>query len=380
MSRVPEETTGYIDFPRSGTVAPGRNLTAVGWALDSEGPVSTGLLLVDGQRTSSLRTGLPRPDLAALFPDVPRSGWAGWEAPIDLRRAAGPTVRISLLAPGLGGNWIELDRSELRIDQARSLGGRRRGAVFTIAQNEATFLPLWLSYYGRHFDPSDIYLLDHDSSDGSTEGIEKQCNVVAVHRDKSFDHVWLKSTVEEFQAFLLGSYDAVLFSEVDEFVLPDPLRHDGLGDYIEGLEGPAACCTGYNVVHYPDDGEPPLRFEEPLLPQRSYWHPSSRYSKRLLGRVPLSWTTGFHTESNVPEVLPDPDLYLVHLHRIDYEYCLARHQAAAERDWNSDDIRHNLGWQNRVVEPEEFRSWFFEGEDLEQSERELIPDQVREAL
>jgi hypothetical protein len=255
--------------------------------------------------------------------------------------------------------------------------------VFTIVQNEPRFLPMWLGYYRRHFDPSDIYVLDHDSTDGSTDGLGEVCNVISVHRDKSFDHMWLKGTVEDFQSFLLRSYETVLFAEADEFVVADPSRYGGLGGYIDDLEGLAACCTGYNVVQYPD--EPPLRFDEPVLEQRSYWHPSALYSKQLLGRIPFCWNVGFHLEYNAPDVERDPDLYLIHLHRVDYEYCLERHRAVVERDWYEADRRRDLGSHYRVVDPDEFREWFFHGNDLqgialEGAERALIPDRIRGEL
>ena len=185
---------------------------------------------------------------------------------------------------------------------------------------------------------------------------------------------------EEFQSFLLGSYDAVLFAEADEFVVADPLRHDGLAAYVDGLEGPAACCTGYNVVHYPEEETAPLRFDQPLLRQRGFWHRSPKYSKRILGRIPLAWTIGFHVESNAPEVLPDPSLYLIHLHRVDYDHCLARHRAAVERTWNQDDVELGFGRASRVVDVDAFREWFFAGDDLEGSEREPIPERIRALL
>ena len=374
-------TQGFIDSPPAGTVVPRGMLRVSGWALGADGPLEDALLvLVDGRRAEGARTGMFRPDVAAMYPDVPRSAWSGWEATLDLRRAAGPPVRISLLARGAGADLVELDRTEVRIDQSRTLGGRRSRAVFTIVQNEADFLPLWLDYYGRHFDPADVYVLDHDSADGSTEAIGELCTVVPVHREQSFDHVWLKSTVEEFQSFLLGSYDAVLFAEADEFVVAEPLRHDGLAAYVDGLEGPAACCTGYNVVHYPEEEKAPLRFDQPLLRQRGYWHRSPKYSKRLIGRIPLAWTIGFHFESNAPEVLPDPSLYLIHLHRVDYDHCLARHRAAVERTWNQDDLEQGLGRESRVVDVDAFREWFFAGDDLEGSEREPIPERIRALL
>lgn len=380
VSGAAATSTGFIDWPQAGGVVARGELRSTGWAVGPGGPLAAALLLVDGRWAQSVRTGMPRPDIASERPEIPRAAWSGWEATVDLRRAAGPVARISLLAPAAGGDWTELDTVEVRIDQSRALAGRRGRAAFTIVQNEADFLPLWLDYYGRHFDPSDIYVLDHDSTDRSTDDLDGRCNVVALHRDRSFDHVWLKSAVEAFQTFLLRSYDAVLFAEADEFVVADPLRYDGLGAYVEALDGPAACCTGFNVVHYPADEAEALRLDRPLLDQRRFWHRSPKYSKRLLSKVPLAWTVGFHLEANLPEVAPDPSLYLIHLHRADYDLCLARHRAAVEREWSDDDVRHGFGRESRVVDPEEFARWFWEGDDLEGSEREPIPPHLREVL
>ena len=237
---------------------------------------------------------------------------------------------------------------------------------------------MWLRHYSRHFGSEDIYVLDHDTTDGSTEGLAGRCSVISVHHDTSFDHRWLTGIVEDFQSFLLRSYDAVLFSEVDEFVVPDPRRYPDLQAYIDDLEASAASCTGYNVVQYPD--EPPLRFDAPVLSQRTYWHPSPHYSKRLLSKIPLSWNIGFHHELNAPGIHPDPNLYLIHLHRVDYEYCLTRHRAAAARNWSPGDLMFNLGWHQRVVESDEFHEWFFHGEDLEGTTRETIPEHMKRVL
>jgi Glycosyl transferase family 2 len=369
---------GSIEFPADGSVVPRTPVIVAGWVLDTEGPVSAGLVLVNGDRATGARLGSTREDIAARYPGTPNAGRSGWDAIIDVRGIQGPTATLTLLARTSAGEWVEIDRSEVRVEEPNAHSGGRR-AVFTIAQNEPRFLPLWLDYYRRHFDAPDIYVLDHDSTDGTIDSVADSCNVVAVHRAQSFDHVWLMGTVEDFFSFLLRSYDTVLFAEADELIVPDPSRYPDLGAYIESLREPAACCTGYNVVQYPE--EAPLRFDEPVLRQRRYWHPSPQwYSKRLLAKIPLSWNIGFHEEYNAAAVRPDPDLYLIHLHRVDYDYCLARHRAAARREWPEDDLQLNLGWHQRVVEPEEFRNWFFHGEDLEGTEREMIPDRVRDVL
>jgi Glycosyl transferase family 2 len=253
----------------------------------------------------------------------------------------------------------------------------RKRAVFTIVQNEPVFLPLWLQYYSRYFDRSDIYVLDHDTSDASTEGIGSRCNLLSVHREKSFDHAWLRSTVAAFQVSLLQSYETVLFAEADEFVLADPRSYTGLDDYIERLPNQVGRCTGFEVVHYPDE-EPSLRFDQPVLAQRRYWHSSRWYCKPLLSTVPLSWSIGFHFDPAFPDLQPDPSLVLVHLHRVDYESCRARHRGTAARNWNEYDVQAGYGRQNRFVEGEAFDTWFFGGFD--DGERELIPETIKNLL
>jgi hypothetical protein len=254
----------------------------------------------------------------------------------------------------------------------------RKRAAFTIVQNEPVFLPIWLDYYSRSFEPADLYVLDHASTDGSTDALAARCHVVPIHRDASFDHAWLNGTVTAFHAFLLRSYQQVLFTEADEIVLADPLRYRGLDAYIDACIGRVARCTGFEVVHFPEE-EPPLDFNRPLLAQRQYWLPSRMYSKTLLASVPMAWSPGFHEAPAFAGVRPDPDLYLVHLHRIDYAACAARHRSTAARRWSTRDLDLKLGQQNRMVDGDAgFRSWFFQG--LDNGARALIPAHVKAAL
>ncbi|HEY8240099.1 MAG TPA: glycosyltransferase family 2 protein [Kiritimatiellia bacterium] len=262
------------------------------------------------------------------------------------------------------------------LDQASA--GRRSRAAFTIVQNEPLFLPLWLDYYGRHFGPDDLYVLDHDSTDGSTCGLEGRCHVVPVHRSASFDHHWMKETVEQFQRFLFRSYATVLYSDCDEFVIADPAKYRGLADYIDKMPVPVARCSGFNVVHLA--GEPPLDAARPVLAQRGTWYPSRLFSKTLLSRVPLQWVTGFHEVPELAELKPDPDLALAHLHRVDYGLCHDRHRAKAAVSWNALDLQLGYGTHNRIVEEAEFREWFYHGPQLVASQPEAIPERLRAVL
>lgn len=365
---------GAIETPGPGSSVRRAALLVGGWALGAGSPVSEVLLLIDGKRAARAETGSERPHVAAAHGGTEDALRSGWEAEVDLR-AAGESVSLRLMARTEDGAWHEVAESDLRVEGNEATRPR---AVFTIVQNEPVFLSLWLAHYGADFAPEDIYVLDHDSTDGSTDGIEDRCTRIAVHRDRAFDHMWLAGVVQDFQTFLLRSYRTVLFSEADELVAVDPERPGGLAAYMDEFEGVAATSTGFNVLQQP--GEQPLDFSRPVLRQRTHWNRSPQYSKRLMSRVPLRWNAGFHREYNVPGSKPDPDLMMIHLHRVDYDLCLERHRSSSSREWAEEDRKWNLGWHQRVTEPEEFREWFYSGEDLEGSVSEPIPERLRDVL
>jgi hypothetical protein len=366
-----------MDVPRAADLLPRGWCVVSGWALDDAGPVRAVMITLDDRPAAYAQPGVARDDVAALFPDLAHARNCGWSACLDLRGLTGNSVRLGAVALTASGDAIEFAGAAVRLMEANA-SSRRDRAVFTMTQNEPRFLPLWLAYYGRHFEATDIYVLDHDSTDGSTSRLEGRCRVIPIHRDRSFDHAWLKAAAESFQSFLLNSYAAVLYADVDEIVVANPARYGGLADYIRGMSGPCARCTGYNVVHYPE--EPALRFDQPVLAQRRFWHPVPAYSKTLLTRVPLAWHVGFHEVMNAEPVSPDPDLYLLHLHRVDFECCRARHEAAARRTWSETDVLLDLGRQYRIFEPEPFREWFYHDADLGAPRREEIPDILRGAF
>ncbi|MFP6600587.1 MAG: glycosyltransferase family 2 protein [Deltaproteobacteria bacterium] len=252
-------------------------------------------------------------------------------------------------------------------------------AIFTIVQNEPVWLPVWMKHYRSQLDAAHLYILDHDS-DGEGAALLDElkragANVVPVHRRVSFDHSWLAETVERFQRFLLSSYEAVLFVEIDEIVATAPgSQYAGLGDYAEVVldrRHKFVRCAGFEVVHKPEE-EPPLDWTQPLLKQRKWWYASEKYSKPLLSRMPLSWRKGFHRTSNVRvrSRQIDQDLLLIHLHKLDFDYCVRRHEETASRDWMRPDGK--TGSQNRMVGSDDVRAWFRRSIDDDKKEAELV--------
>jgi hypothetical protein len=286
-----------------------------------------------------------------------------------------------------------------------------RHAVFTIVQDEPFFFPLWCRYYRDHYSARHMYVLYHPLPDEETSQPAwlhtplalTNINLVRIFRDESFDHKWLREQVERFAAFLLGSYDTVTFTEVDEIVATDPTKSAEY-DLVTWLDGwycrdqPAVRCNGYEVVHRYDT-EPGLDTAKVMssrikvLKDRGWWYPSSLYSKTLIWRVPPRWGNGFHdayayfadaTGRYAPLDLPrEPELLLIHLHKLDYQEAVMRWRRTAARTWNKEDLRNEVGLQNRFQTEDQLQKWWYLNIDNQLTGNAPlvpIPDAVRDIV
>ena len=163
------------------------------------------------------------------------------------------------------------------------------------------------------------------------------------------------STLAAFQHDLLGRYDVVLVTDVDEILAPLP-EWGTLGAYIDRLDEEFVNPLGYEVLHLPDR-EPPLDLSRPVLDQRGYWFANDAYDKPMLATVPMTWVPGLHASADGRHNY-DPDLRLIHLHRMDHSLCRARHAERARRAWNDADLDRDWASYNRVDEGAEFDRWF----------------------
>lgn len=235
----------------------------------------------------------------------------------------------------------------------------KRRAVQTIVHNEAVFLPIWLRHYSRFFSPEDIYVLDNETSDGSTEAGGFARIPVAHH---SVDHAWMAATLATHQRELLDRYDVVLTTDVDEIVAPLP-EWGPLDAYLDRLDEEFVNALGYEILHM-KDREDRFRPELAVLDQRRYWFANDGYGKPVLATEPMTWTPGLHHRSD-GRLNFDPDLRLIHLHRMDYDVCLERHRMRRRRAWNESDLSAGWATHNRVVDPDEFERWFYEDSAFE---------------
>lgn len=212
-------------------------------------------------------------------------------------------------------------------------------AVFTIVNNENIFLPIWLEHYRKYFNPEDIFILDHDTTDGSTSGLD--VNVQKISYPQTFHHDWLRGQVQEELKRLLGTYERVLFAEADEIVW-----HHGqpLDEFMDTFEGDMARCAGWGLIH-DIDSEPDLEPGEKIL-NRKYSSVQSVYGKTLITKVPLAWVKGFHElagnhwpekgMNNGSNPVMTPDLHLLHLRHMDRRVMLARNAMRLGQTVNGD--------------------------------------------
>jgi hypothetical protein len=231
--------------------------------------------------------------------------------------------------------------------------GRRR-ALVTMVHNEPVFLPIWLRYYSRFFAPEDTYVLDNDTTDRSTER-DGFVRIPVAH--DTVDHTWMVRTIEGLQHELLERYAMVLVTDVDEIVCPVP-EWGTLGRYLDRFDEEWVNCLGYELAHRPEV-EPPLRLDRPILDQRGHWFFNDGYNKAALATTPLTWKPGFHGRADQHFNL-DPDLRLVHLHRMDYDICRERHRTRKRKPWAEEDAAKGWAVHNRLSEDAEFDRWFTE--------------------
>jgi len=231
---------------------------------------------------------------------------------------------------------------------------KKTRAIVTMAKDEAVLLPIWWHYYSRFFNPEDMYILDHESTDGSTSGTGF-VRVPVSH--PVVDWGWHRDKLQEMQHDLLKTYELVLCTDVDEIVVPDP-RTGTLGDYMDAFDAEFVNCKGYEILHMKEI-EPAFNSGVKVLDQRFHWFYNPAYSKPLLASKPMHWHGGLHARVD-GQTRYDPSLFLLHLHRLDFDICHSRHKQRSAQAWNQRDVDENWGYQNRITEEEQFHKWFYE--------------------
>lgn len=87
----------------------------------------------------------------------------------------------------------------------------------TFARNEKDRIPVWLKHYQQFVKNEDIYIIDQNTTDGSTDNLP--CNIIYEPNIKIFDHEWLKQMITKNIILLLEKYHIVVLTEADELII-----------------------------------------------------------------------------------------------------------------------------------------------------------------
>ena len=91
-----------------------------------------------------------------------------------------------------------------------------RVAVCTMSYNEDITLPIWMKYYGGLFGRQNLFVIDHGSTDGSTEGVPG-INLIKLPRTP-FSDLKRSKMVSDLCENLLNFYDYFIYTDTDEFL------------------------------------------------------------------------------------------------------------------------------------------------------------------
>jgi hypothetical protein len=98
----------------------------------------------------------------------------------------------------------------------------------TFARNERIRLPIWLRHYRQFITDEDIYVIDQNTTDGSTNDLK--CNVIYEPHEGVFDQAWLRQMLTKNLKILLEKYHIVVLNECDELMVTH--NNENLTDYL----------------------------------------------------------------------------------------------------------------------------------------------------
>jgi glycosyltransferase involved in cell wall biosynthesis len=196
-----------------------------------------------------------------------------------------------------------------------------RLAAITMAYNELIFLPIWVDYYGLQLGYENLYVVDHGSNDDSISHATRNGSHIVRIEQKELDEEYRAKYISQLHRQLLKDYDAVLYADADEFIIPDPATGLSLSAYIREKLTTHINVLGLNVIHNIAQ-EAKLDFDQPLFKQRSYAQFDIAYCKPMIAKVPIEWGPGFHF-SSLPRKQAS-DLFMFHLRAMDIDIAKER--------------------------------------------------------
>ena len=202
-------------------------------------------------------------------------------------------------------------------------------AFVTMVWRDYWLLDHWVRHNANYVPRSQLYVINH-GGDPEVARIAAGCNIINIPRDG----LPIDLTRRRWDLLggltngLLGFYDHVVCSDVDELIL-----YAGSGSLLEHLAQHTAevaiGAVGLNLI--PTEADP-ADDELPVLRRHPHALLSARYSKPCIARAPVHYTIGGHGLIGAPFAI-DPAILLCHLHFVTPDYAermAARQEIVAE--------------------------------------------------
>lgn len=186
-------------------------------------------------------------------------------------------------------------------------------AAVTMVFRDYEMLSRWCDYYGTQLGRENLYIVSH-GFDPHHKEITEGCNLVTIPRDKLTDFdAWRFEMLHSFVQFLCASYEWVIRTDADEFVVADSSAGT-LPQILERQVDPYVFALGVEV--FQGQNEPELT-SQPITAQRRHGLVWASYSKAFA--VKAGWRLENHgirfdprkltgLRVNMPE-----GLYLLHM-------------------------------------------------------------------
>lgn len=222
-------------------------------------------------------------------------------------------------------------------------------AALTMVRNDSFFLGKWTAYYGAMLGKENLYIF-FDGEDQTVPECAQGCFTKLLPRVEGNVQASDRKRIDilsEFAAGLLGRYDMVIGTDIDEFVIVDPSLGKSLPEFLSDLETGdfnSVSALGCDVIQNIRK-EKELDKSAPLLSQRRYARLSTRYTKASVLCRPVQWGSGFHrTRKGNYHIVPG--LYLFHFGCADMSFLGLKmdDKDLSDRGWN-----HHLFKRRRMM-------------------------------
>jgi hypothetical protein len=227
-------------------------------------------------------------------------------------------------------------------------------AVITMVFNERVFLPIWVNHYGPKLGYENLFVIDDGSDDGSTSEDSRIINLIKKNRTP-LDEEDRAKLLSCFHSELLDYYDLVIYTDVDEIIVVDPILGLSLNEYLSADNYEYKNVIGLNVIHRIEK-EAQIDFDKPLFEQRKFIRFNLGYCKPLISKIPINWAAGFHWSQHKPQY--DINLFLFHLRAMDHTVAKERLKTLNTVQFSANSLAKQHAFQFRLVEQDYLRLIF----------------------